>query len=120
MSGDKILAFPGSEALPENTMQIEKSNVMFCSHESVRLSEHERTVNCVKCGAALDPFNFLLNNAKTIQSAWSGYRMMNAKASEIAERVNVLSKEEKRLRAQVKRLQEKSGEVINVRGETSL
>src|SRR6185312_10759448 len=111
VSDEKVVhAFPGSE-LPENPMQIERSKVMFCSHENIRLVEHDRTVHCVKCGATLDPFNFLFNNALVIRQAWTNHRLANEKVRELSDRIGALMKEEKRLRALVKRLQEKSGEV---------
>ena len=123
MSDDKVIhAFPASE-LPENLMMVEPrrpSEPYFCEHPAIRLNEHDRTVHCAKCGAALDPFNFLLNEAKTIQRAWENHRHTANTVSELNARVDVLKKEEKRLRAQIKRLHEKSGEVVQVRGKSIL
>lgn len=113
-SNDKIHALPGRE-LPENLMSVEPrrpGEAYFCAHDAVRLNQHDRIVNCARCGATLDPFNFLLNNAVTIQRAWENYRAANLKVGELNDRVATLSKEEKRLRAQVKRLQDKTGDVI--------
>lgn len=119
MSDEKVVhAFPVAE-LPENLMAIEPRSPgepLFCDHPSVRLNAHERTVHCAKCNAALDPFNFLLNNAKTIQRAWDNYRAANQKVGELTDRVMGLTREEKRLRAVVKRLREKSGQVVDLRG----
>lgn len=119
---DNVKAFPGVSELPDNPMQIAPRPHGWCRHENVMLDEHSRTVQCadVKCGATLDPFNFLLNNAQTIQSAWSRYRHVTKEASEIADRVTALKKEEQRLRAMVKRLQEKTGAVLTVRGRENL
>jgi hypothetical protein len=123
MSDEKVIhAFPTSE-LPENVMAVEPRRAgdpYFCAHPAIRLNEHDRTVHCAKCGAALDPFNFLLHETKTIQRAWESHRHVTTKVNELNERVTVLAKEEKRLRAQVKRLQEKSGEVVQVRGKSIL
>lgn len=120
VSDEKIVhAFP-TVGLPENTMVIEPRKPTWCEHLDVRLNEHDRTIHCAKCGAALDPFNFVLNNARTIQRAWDNHRMASAKVNELNERVNALAKEEKRLRATVKRLQDKSGAVISVRGKSTL
>lgn len=114
---DNVQQFPGSSALPDNPMELAPRRPGFCRHEAVTLDEHTRTVMCAdpKCGAVLDPFNFLAHNAKTIQTAWSAYRQVMAQANEVAERVTVLKKEEQRLRAMVKRLQEKVP-VLNTRG----
>ncbi|HKX42710.1 MAG TPA: hypothetical protein VJO99_16255, partial [Burkholderiaceae bacterium] len=70
-----------------------------------------------RCGATLDAFEFLRTNAHTIERAWLNYRQVSRQASEIAERVHVLKKEEARLRAMIKRLQDKSGAVLAVRGK---
>lgn len=115
---DNVHQLPGAKALPENPLELAPSRPGFCGHEAVTLDEHTRTVMCAdpKCGAALDPFNFLLSNARTIQRAWAAYRHANQQANEMAERVTVLKREEQRLRTQVKRLQQKVP-VLNTRGD---
>lgn len=54
--------------------------------------------------------------ARALQRAWSAYREVMHKANEVAERVTDLKREEARLRAQVKRHQDKAG-VVNTRRE---
>jgi tRNA C32,U32 (ribose-2'-O)-methylase TrmJ len=117
MSDDKVRQFPGTE-LPENLMAIAPRQPGFCQHEKVTLDEHIRTVSCAKCGATIDAFSFLMHNAKTIQMAWQHHRMAMHKVQEITERVDVLKREENRLRGIVKRLQVKSSAVLDVRGES--
>lgn len=122
MADDKVVhAFPGTE-LPENLMQVEPRNAALpyhCAHEAIRLDQHDRAVFCARCGATLDPFMFLLNNAVTIQRAWQNHGEANRKVRELLDRIEVLQKEEKRLSAMVKRRQEKVG-VIDVRGKSTL
>lgn len=124
MADDNVVrAFPAAE-LPENLLAIEPRPTgvpYFCNHEAVTLNEHDRVVNCTKCGATLEPFNFLVSNAKTIQMAWFNYRDAQRKVSELNDRIAILKKEESRLRSQVKRLQEKtSSSVLDVRGKSTL
>jgi tRNA C32,U32 (ribose-2'-O)-methylase TrmJ len=119
MSDDKVCQFPGTE-LPENLMDIAPRKPGFCQHEKVTLDEHTRTVTCAKCGATIDPFSFLMHNAKTIQMAWQHHRMAMHKVQELTERVDTLKREENRLRGIVKRLQVKSSAVLDVRGESRL
>lgn len=118
MSDGKVIqAFPAAD-LPENLMEIEARSAgvpYFCAHEAVTLNEHDRAVHCARCSATLDPFNFLMANARTIQMAWSNYKEATRKVSELNDRIAVLAKEEKRLRAQVARLKEKTGGVLNLR-----
>lgn len=114
---DKVVqAFPG---LPENPLQIEKvtRTPFYCQHEAIRINSHERTVHCATCNAALDPFDFLLNSAATLRRAWENHKSASTMVAELNDRVMFLKKEEKRLRAQVKRLQDKTGEVVQYRGE---
>lgn len=119
-TSDKVIAFPSAEPLPENPIAIEKPpSYNYCRHESVSLDEHNRVVNCVKCGAVLDPFNFLHENARTIQTAWDHHRQVMAKVHEIGERLQVLVKEEKRLKGRVRTLKEKVP-VLDTRGKDRL
>jgi len=119
MSDDVIRQFPGVE-LPDNPMAIAQRKPGFCQHDKIVLDEHMRTVTCAQCGAALDAFVFLLNNARTIQIAWQHHHGVMQKVREIGDRVDALKREEQRLRAIVKRLQEKSGAVLDVRAKTRL
>ena len=123
MNDDKVVhAFPGTE-LPENPITVEPRAAgvpLWCDHPAIRLDQHERSVHCAKCGATLDAFNFLLSNAMTLQQAWASHKSVTNMVREMNERVASLKKEEKRLRAQVKRLQEKAGDVLVVRGKTRL
>ena len=115
---DNVKQLPGATALPANPMEMAPRRPGWCAHESITLDEHLRTVTCAgpKCGAVLDPFDFLASNGRTIQRAWSAYSEAMRQANEVAERVSVLKKEEQRLRAMVKRHQEKVP-VLNTRGK---
>jgi hypothetical protein len=116
---DNVTAFPGAPGLPDNPMQIAPRHPGWCRHDAVILDEHTRTIQCAdpKCGAVLDPFSFLKQQAHTISNAWSAYSHAMRQANEVANRVMVLKREEQRLRAMVKRLQDKTGAVIVTRPE---
>lgn len=122
MSEGNVTPLPGATGLPENPLQVAPRQRDWCSHDTVLLDAHDRSVKCanLKCGAILDPFNFLLSNAHTIEAAWRNYREASRQAHEVAERVHQLKKEEQRLRAMVKRLQDKTGAVLAVRGKETL
>ena len=118
---DNVKSFPGIHELPVNPLQVEPTPYTYCGHAEVVLDEHNRVMTCANpsCGATLDPFNFLLGSAKTIQRAWDNYRHVSSEATQIAERVSVLKKEEARLRAMLKRLQDKGGVKVALRGKES-
>jgi hypothetical protein len=117
MTDTIVRPFPTALGLPENPLQVAPPHTDWCRHEAVVVDPHQRTIVCAdpKCGAVLDAFDFLHMNARTVQSAWQRYREVMRQANEIAERVTVLKREEQRLRAMVKRLQDKTGSVLSVR-----
>lgn len=115
MDDDNVIhAFPTSE-LPENLVQVapKASHLPYhCEHGAVRLDEHDRSVQCTKCGAMLDPFNFILKQAKTLQTAWDNYKYVRRELNEVTERITYLKKEEQRIKARIKRLQSKTDTIV--------
>ena len=103
-----IRTLPCAEPLPENPLDIAPRRPDYCRHDSIILDEHERTVRCRACDALLDPFGFLLGNAHTLQRAWQHHRHVLNEVHDLNARLHELKKQEQRLRAQVKRLQEKT------------
>lgn len=106
MNDDKVIqAFP---AAPANPLEIAPRNsVMYCAHNEIVLDEHEREVRCQTCAKVIDPFDYLLNRAGILRTAYAAYSETRKRHSEIAQRVHLLAKEEKRLRARVERLRSK-------------
>ncbi len=91
MSDNVIHAFKPAE-LPAQTMVIEKppaGKPYHCSHESLRIDAHERTIACGKCGQALEPFDYLLTNAATLQRAWQDNAYVRRDLSDMQDRVTV-------------------------------
>jgi len=119
MSDDKILQFPGGSELPEQTILIEKDMSRFCQHGKISLDSHMRTAICIECGAVLDPFDFLLRNAKTLHVAWANYKSVNAQVSELMDRLTFLKKQKASLEASIRRLKDKQP-VIDTRGKETL
>src|SRR5574343_389721 len=112
-----VTQFPGAGELPENPLQI-KHRQGFCDHPAIRLDDHSRTLECTACGATLDPFNFLRNNAATLQRAWQSHAAVSGDLSRLIERVTQLKKEETRLKGRVATLKKKldgAGEVVVVK-----
>ena len=114
-----IVAFPQGD-IPENPITVAPRPYDFCSHETIRIDAHARVVTCGKCKAVLDPFEYLLNNAQHLQSAWQSHHEVYRKAREIGERVHELKKEEQRLKSRVKTLENKTGDLISIKGKRTL
>ena len=118
MSDDVVKPFPG---LPANPLQVEPlHDHSVCSHDAIRIDRLERRVTCAKCARVLDPFNYLETNARTIQMAWEHHRQVTNQVREIGERIHAMKKEEARLRAKLKRLQDKDGAITIMRGRERL
>lgn len=114
-----IVAFPQSD-IPENPITVEPRPYEFCEHETIRIDTHARVVTCGKCKCVLDPFGYLLNNANNLQSAWQAHHEVYRRAREIGERVHELKKEEQRLKSRVKTLEQKTGDLISIKGKRTL
>lgn len=112
-----VKQFPGTGDLPECPMSIKRKDA-FCDHPAIRLDEHSRTLECTACGATLDPFDFLRNNAATLQRAWISHSVVSGDLSRIIERVTQLKKEEARLKGRIATMKKKidgQAEVIHVK-----
>jgi hypothetical protein len=115
-SDDRVVHFPTPEAPVNPITLVPKAEVRFCSHDVIQLDEHQRQVTCAQCAAVLDPFEFLRTNAHVIQRAWAANDEMRRMTADITARVAALKKEETRLRAMVKRLQEKTAPIVIRKG----
>lgn len=109
-----IRQFPGAE-VPEQTLSVEREPFGYCAHDKISLDEHSRTVRCAKCDKVFDPFDFLKNEVRRIQSAWDDHRQVRQKVSDGLDRVEVLKREEARLKGRIKAAKAKVEPVIDVR-----
>ena len=116
---DNIRSLPGVEGIPECPMELVSSRskqIYYCDHPSLIIDVHERSIRCAKCDAALDPFDYLERSGNQIQRAWDDYKAVRRRISDFNESIARLQREEKRLKALVKRLQDKSATKLDVRG----
>lgn len=125
MSNDKIVNFPGTEPLPANLIETnDPQRFKFCKsdHGSIMLDEHLRTVTCRDCGKVLDPFDFLKQNARTLQRAWQNHASAKQKVSELMDRIETLNKELVSVQGKVRRAKEKlpPESALDVRGSDKL
>jgi hypothetical protein len=116
MTTDNIRELPHRSELPENLVEIKPEPFQMCRHESILLNAHDRSIECKKCGAVLDAFNYLLHEGVNIQRAWDNHRQVRRQIDTLLERVTKLAREEKRLKASIRRLQDKAGTAFSPRG----
>ena len=119
MADNNIRSLPGVESIPECPMELISSHnkqLYHCDHASLIIDVHERSIRCAKCGASLDPFDYLAGTGQQIQRAWADYKSVRSRIQDFNESIARLQREEKRLKALVKRLQDKSATKLDVRG----
>lgn len=110
-----VTQFPGLAELPPCPMEIKRRD-SFCSHPAIRLDEHSRTIECTTCGATLDPYDFLRNNAALLQRAWQSHSLVTDDLKRLVDRVTQLKKEEGRLKGRIATLKKKQeSDVVVVR-----
>lgn len=117
--GDNIRSLPGVEGIPECPMDVVSSRdkkVYYCEHPSLIIDVHERSIRCARCDASLDPFDYLASTGQQIQRMWADYKSVRSRINDFNESIARLQKEEKRMKALVKRLQDKSASKLDVRG----
>lgn len=112
-----IRRFPGAE-VPEQTLSVEPRPYGFCGHEKISLDGHNRTVKCVACGHVFDPFTFLQKEVHRLQDAWDRHRQVKALVAQATDRVEILKKEEARLKSRIKTARAKAEPSIDVRNRT--
>lgn len=117
MSEDNVIsAFAGRELPPCPMTVTNSTNNLICNHPSLLIDTHDRSIRCAKCNAVLDAFNYLATNGASIQRAWAEARFVRSEIEKLNESVDRLKREEKRLKALVRRLQDKSASRLDVRG----
>lgn len=116
---DNIRSLPGVEGIPDCPMELVSSRskqIFYCDHPSLIIDVHERSIRCAKCDAALDAFDYLASTGQQIQCAWADYKAVRNRINDFNESIARLQREEKRLKALVKRLQDKTASKLDVRG----
>ena len=76
----------------------------FCSHEHITVDEHERLIECDRCGAVLDPFEYLWSSAVKENNQFATLSWLNIEVKRIQEEKENLLKEIAKLKAQRRRL----------------
>lgn len=116
-----VVTLPGVKTdLPECPVQVDNSRSCYCRFRNVgiRLDTYERRVRCAGCGHAVDAFDYLVSEAQELRRAWQSHEQVRRELGELQERVTALKAEEKRLKARVKRAEERVEPARTFRGGT--
>lgn len=74
----------------------------YCKHRQSQISEAKRTLICLDCGAALDPFEVILERARNGEHIVYEIQSLYAKRDELRESVANLEREEKNAKARLR------------------
>ena len=118
MSDEKVVhAFGKATDVPDCPIKITSTSPVFhCSHGRLEIDTHERAIRCAECGAALDAFDYLTRQGQELNFMWVQYRHVKQRIKALNESVDRLAREEKRLKASIRRAKEKLP-VLDVRRE---
>ena len=115
MSDDNVIqAFRLASPLPECGVQVQPDR-SYCRHPAILIDEHCRSITCKKCGGALDAFDYLRQNGRELQRMWSDYKLVEERVKAMQSSIETLLREEKRLKASVRRLRDRAGDALDVR-----
>lgn len=65
--------------------------------------EKFRVLECERCGAIIDPFDYLMKIARDNDMYWNMKQEYRKQATELAAKVEELKREERNLKARIKR-----------------
>lgn len=74
----------------------------YCKHNQTQISEANRTLICRQCGSMLDPFEVILDRARSGENIVSEIKSLYAKRDELRESVANLEREEKNAKARLR------------------
>jgi|SRR5690348_14446423 len=115
--GKVVLAFGSATEVPDCPIKLTNSSPVFhCRHGQLEIDVHERSIRCAECGATLDAFDYLAVQGGELNFMWQRYREVKQSIHRLNESVDRLTREEKRLKASIRRNKEKLP-VLDVRRE---
>jgi hypothetical protein len=79
----------------------------FCRHKYIIVCEKSRTLECDTCGAAIDPFDFMLKWAKEDRSLEYRMKQLKDELKRLGEKLGKLRRMEKNVRARLGRARAK-------------
>lgn len=102
-----IVAFPSKEDEPRDLTNFlyEQADRPFCHHPLVRVNEKDREVRCRACGAAVDPFEWMLSVAKKETQLADNVKALRAEEEERRKNIDKLIQIERNAKARVRRAQ---------------
>jgi len=96
--GTKVIRFDPDRA------PIRIREAKWCKHPRIIVCEKSRSLECDACGAAIDPFDFMLRWAKGDRCLEARKRQLEDEVKRISGSLEELKREEKNLKARLRRL----------------
>ncbi|MFB6379123.1 hypothetical protein [Atlantibacter hermannii] len=73
-----------------------------CKHRAIEICETDRSVRCVTCGCAVDPFDHILRCATDAEHIVTEIELLHRRRGELREAVANLEREEKNAKARLR------------------
>jgi hypothetical protein len=82
---------------------IKRINNHICNHKFIEVDVELRVIRCQKCNTVVDPFDFILNMAMSVESHVSYQKRLEYEVGELQERKIRLEKDLVNLRAKIRK-----------------
>ncbi|HBM0000633.1 TPA: hypothetical protein LT059_005254 [Salmonella enterica subsp. enterica serovar Kodjovi] len=102
-----VVMFPVKEEDPRDIAGYIYERGEYCHHPSIFVNEHDRQCRCQKCGAIIEPFDYLLDLAKKRTRMAGDVKALRHEEKYRRENIENLIQIEKNAKARIKRLNRK-------------
>ncbi|EAT6369394.1 hypothetical protein E5458_07790 [Salmonella enterica] len=73
-----------------------------CKHRAIEVDEQHRVIQCLQCGCAIDPFQYVLRCALDGEAVVKEIELLHCRRDELRESVANLDREEKNAKARLR------------------
>ncbi|EKK8089915.1 hypothetical protein PVP21_003877 [Salmonella enterica] len=102
-----VVMFPVKEEDPLDIAGYIHEHGEWCYHLSIFVNEHDRQCRCQKCGATIEPFDYLLDLAKRRTRMAGDVKALRVEERRRRENIEKLIQIERNAKARIRRLNKK-------------
>jgi len=99
-----IIEFIKSDRESQFYLSGDKVEDYACRHQSVKLNELKRVIECKKCGQVIEPFDFIYKIASKEVTLKNDSKIYKLEILELKKEIEILSKKKESLKRSIKRL----------------
>lgn len=102
-----VVMFPSKKEEPKDIAGYIYERGEYCHHPSIYVNEHDRQCRCQKCGAVIEPFDYLLDLAKKRTRMAGDVAALRNEERYRRENIKKLIQIEKNAKARIRRMDKK-------------